>query len=83
MQQKQLKHSMFYFNYSGPKLGNAAPASPQNHLSGPPKSFSWMVMQKSEPRRSVAKLEILRNSTLFWRLFVRFEPLKFLSFNKG
>ena len=26
--------------------------------------------------------KILRNLTLFWRLFVRFEPSKVLSFNK-
>ena len=66
---------------AGPKLGNA----------GPLKCFSWMVMQKSEPRRDDAKLggsrgmsfqKILRNLTLFWRLFARFEHLKFLSFNK-
>ena len=69
-----------YLN-SGTKLGNA----------GPPKIFSWTVIQRSEPRRGDAKLrgsegmppqKILRNLTLFWRLFVRFEPLKFLSFNK-
>ena len=30
-----------------------------------------------------APQKILRNLTLFWRLFVRFEPSKFLSFNKG
>ena len=73
----------------GPKLGNAPP--PEIIFRGPLKMFSWMVMQKSEPRRGDAKLggygnmptqKILRNLTLFWRLFVRFEPLKFLSFNK-
>ena len=50
-----------------------------------------MVMQKSEPRKGDAKLggsgdmppqKISRNLTLFWRLFVRFEPSKFLSFNE-
>ena len=39
---------------AGAKLGNAG--SPRNHLSGPLKNFSWMVMQKSEPRRGDAKL---------------------------
>ena len=48
-------------------------------------------MQKSEPRRGDAKLggsgdmppqKILRNLTLVWRLFGRFEPLRYLSFNK-
>ena len=29
---------------------------PRNHLSGPPKNFSWMVIQKSEPRRGDVKL---------------------------
>ena len=29
-----------------------------------------------------APQKILRNLTLFWRLFVRVEPFKFLSFNK-
>ena len=29
-----------------------------------------------------APQKILRNLTLFWRLFVRFEPSKFLSFNE-
>ena len=29
-----------------------------------------------------APQKILRNLTLFWRLFVRFEPLKFPSSNK-
>ena len=66
---------------AGPKLGSA----------GPPKIFSWMVIQKSEPRTGDAKLgglrvcppqKILRNLTLFRRLFVRFGLLKFLSFNK-
>ena len=64
---------------------------PEIIFRGPLKFFSLMVMQKSEPRRGDAKLggvgacpsqKILRNFTLFWRLFVRFEPLKFLSFNK-
>ena len=76
--------------YAGPKLGNAGPP-PEIIFRGPLKFFSWMVMQKSEPRRGDAKLggsggmpfqKILRNLTLFWRLFVRFEPSKFLSFNK-
>ena len=31
-------------------------APPRNHLSGPLKMFSWMVMQKSEPRKDDAKL---------------------------
>ena len=66
-------------------------APPQIIFRGPLKIFSWMVMQKSELLRGDAKLggsggmspqKILRNLTLFWRLFVRFEPLKFLSFNK-
>ena len=52
--------------------------------------FSSMVVQKSEPRRDDAKLggsggiplqKILQNLTLFWRFFVRFEPLNFFSFN--
>ena len=73
---------------TGPKLGNAAP--PKIIFRGPLKFFSWMVIRKSETRRGDAKLggsetmspqKILRNLTLFWRLFVRFEPLKFLSFN--
>ena len=63
---------------------------PEIIFRGPLKFFSMMVMQKSEPRRGDAKLrglgacpqKILRNLTLFWRHFVRFEPLKFLSFNK-
>ena len=64
------------------------PPPPEIIFRGPLKIFSWMVMQKSEPKRDDAKLggsggmppkKILRNLTLFWRLF---EPLKFLSFNK-
>ena len=64
---------------------------PSYIFRGPLKFFSWMVIQKSKPRRGDAKLggsggmpaqKILRNLTLFWRLFVRFESLKFLSFNK-
>ena len=74
---------------AGPKLGNAAP--PKIIFWGPLKIFSWMVIQKSKPRRGDAKLgksggmppqKILRNLTLFWKIFVRFELLKFLSFNK-
>ena len=74
---------------TGPKLGNAGP--PPKSSFGPLKIFSWMVMQKSEPRGGDAKLgrsggmplqKILRNLTSIWRLCVRFEPLKFLSFNK-
>ena len=75
---------------AGPKLGNAPPP-PKIIFQGPLKIFSGMVIQKSEPRRGDAKLgksggmspqKILRNLTLFWRIFVRFELLKFLSFNK-
>ena len=64
------------------------PPTPEIIFRGPLKIFSGMVIQKSEPRRGDAKLggsggmppeKILRNLTLFWRLF---EPLKFLSFNK-
>ena len=85
---KLIKFTAAYMAW--PKLGNAAPPT-RNHLSGALKFFPWMVMQKSEPRRGDAKLggsggmppqKILRSLTLFWRLFVRFEPLKFLSFNK-
>ena len=74
---------------TGPKLGNAGP--PRNQCWPPPKFFSWMVIQKNEIPRGNSQLggsggmppqKILRNLTLFWRLFVRFEPLKFLSFNK-
>ena len=73
---------------TGPKLDNAPP---EIIFRGHLKIFSWMVMQNNEPWRGDAKLgdlgacpsqKILRNLTLFWRLFVRFEPLKFLSFNK-
>ena len=77
--------------WTGPKLGNAPPPPPEIIFRGPLKFFSWMVIQKREPRRGNTKLEwsggmppqkILRNLTLFWRLFKRFEPLKFLSFSK-
>ena len=47
---------------AGPKLGNAPP--PKIIFRGPLKIFSWMVIQKSEPRRGDAKLGksgILRN----------------------
>ena len=66
-------------------------APPKSSFGAPQNIFSWMVMQKSEPRRGDAKLggcgsmppqKDLRNLTLFWRLFVRFKPSKFLSFNK-
>ena len=40
---------------SGAKLGSAAPP-PEIIFRGPLKFFSWMVMQKSEPRRGDAKL---------------------------
>ena len=39
---------------AGPKLGNAPP--PEILFRGPSKFFSWMVIQKSEPRRGDAKL---------------------------
>ena len=39
---------------AGPKLGNAGP--PEIIFRGFLKIFSWMVMQKSEPRRGDAKL---------------------------
>ena len=59
---------------SGPKLSNAPPPPPEIIFRGPLKFFSWMVMQKGEPRRGDAKLggyggmppwKILRNLTLF------------------
>ena len=74
---------------AGPKLGNAPP--PKIIFPGPLKFFSWMVIQKSKPQRGDVKLgksggmppqKILRNLTLFWRIFVRFELLNILSFNK-
>ena len=40
---------------AGPKLGNAPPP-PEVIFRSPLKFFSWMVMQKSEPRRSDARL---------------------------
>ena len=40
---------------AGPKLGNAGPP-PEIIFRGPLKYFSWMVLQKSEPRRGDAKL---------------------------
>ena len=74
----------------GPKLSNAGP--PQNHLSGPPKKlFLDGDAKERAPKgrcqargvcRHAPPQKILRNFTLFWRLFVRFEPLKLLSFNK-
>ena len=66
-------------------------APPEIIFRGLLKFFSWMVIQKSEPRRGDAKLggsggmppqKILRNLTLVWRLFGRFEPLRYLSFSK-
>ena len=57
-------------------------APPEIIFRSPLKIISLMVMQKSEPRKGDAKLrglgacpppKILRNLTLFWRLFVRFE----------
>ena len=64
---------------------------PRNHLSGSPKNF-FLDGDTKEPApkgrcqaRGVwihAPQKILRNLTLFWGLFVRFEPLIFLSFNK-
>ena len=76
---------------AGAKLGNAGPP-PEIIFRGPLKFFSWMVMQKSEPRRGDAKLrgsggacpprKFFLIFTLFWKLFVRLEPLKLLSFDK-
>ena len=72
------------------QLTNLAMRPPEIIFRGLLKFFSWMVIQKSEPQRGDAMLgdswgiapqKILRNLTLFWRLFVRFEPLKFLRFN--
>ena len=63
---------------SGPKLGNA----------GPPKIFflDGDAKERAPKGRCQARgvwehapQKILRNLTLFWRLF---DPLKFLSFNK-
>ena len=42
---------------AGPKLGNAGPPLPPEIIfRGPLKMFSWMAIQKSEPRRGDAKL---------------------------
>ena len=74
----------------GPKLGNAG-LPPKIIFRGPLKYFFLDGDAKDLPRRGDAKLggsgdmppqKILRNLTLFWRLFVRFEPSKFLSFNE-
>ena len=84
----RLQHEVFIY-CTGPKLGNAGP--PQNHLSGPPKIlFLDGDAKERAPKGRCqawgvwghAPQKILRNLTLFWRLFVRFEPLKFLSFNE-
>ena len=64
---------------------------PRNHLSGPPKFFFLDRDTKERAPKGQCQAKgvwghvpqkILRNLTLFWRLFVRFEPLKFLNFNK-
>ena len=64
---------------------------PRNHLSGPPKIFLWDSDTKERALKGRCQArgsggmpfqKILRNLTLFWRLFVRFVPFKFLSFNK-
>ena len=74
-----------------PKAETRECGPPRNHLSGPPKKFFLDGDTKERAPKGDAKLggsggmppqKILRNLTLFWRFFVRFEPLKFLSFNK-
>ena len=69
----------------GPKLGNAGPL--EIIFRGPLKFFSWMAMQKSEPRRGDAKLggSFLRNFAEFHLIleaFCAFSAFKILSFNK-
>ena len=67
-----------------------APPPPRNHLSKPSKNFTWMVIQKSKPRRGNAKLggsggippKNFAKFDLILEAFLRFEPLKFHSFNK-
>ena len=74
-----------YSRLAGAKLGNAAPPPPpRNHLPGPLKIFflDGDAKERAPKGRGMPPQKILQNFTLFWRLFVRFEPLKFLSFNK-
>ena len=74
---------------AGAKLGNVG--APRNHVSGPPKIFFLDGDAKEQAPKGrcqargsggIPPQKNLRNLTLFWRLVVRFEPLKFLSFNK-
>ena len=74
---------------AGAKLGNVPP--PQNHLSGLLQIFFLDGDTKEQAPKGQCQArgsggmppqKILRNLTLFWRLAVRFQPLKFLSFNK-
>ena len=67
----------------GPKLGDhAPPPPPRNHLSGPPENFFLVGDTKERAPKGRcqtggvwghAPRKFLRKSTLFWRLFVRFE----------
>ena len=73
----------------GPKLGNAGP--PQNHLSGPPKIFFLDSDAKERAPKGRCQArgvwghappENFAEFHLILEVFVRFEPSKFLSFNK-
>ena len=74
---------------SGSKLGNAC--SPRNHLSGPPKSFFLDGDAKERAPKKRCQVrgvwgqvppENFAEFALVLEVFVRFEPLKFLSVNK-
>ena len=66
---------------SGPKLGNAGPPK-IFFLDGDAKERAPKGRCQARGYGGMLPQKIMRNLTLFWRLFVRFEPLKFLSFNK-
>ena len=74
------------FDWAWPKLGNASPHPPKSFFGAPKIFLNGDTKERAPKGRCQARgvwgrapQKILRNLTLFWGLFVRFEPLKFNS----